>query len=74
MKNKLVLSTLVCILLVNVCSAQVGINKTLIFPPFLNIQNNNGSYYINSVRYLLKMGDSLKSVDKNNQYSSVKYQ
>ena len=71
MKTKIVLITIVCILLVNLCFAQVGINKTVSYRHFLNIQKNNGSYYINSVRYLLKMGDSLKSVDKNMYYQSL---
>lgn len=66
MKNKLVLLTLVCILLVNVSSAQVGINKTLSYPSILDIQkNNNGSYYINSIRQLLNLDDSIKKTNRN---------
>ncbi|MFA7361329.1 MAG: hypothetical protein WC139_09860 [Candidatus Kapaibacterium sp.] len=65
MKRKFVLIALVSILLGNVGFAQIGINKSVGVPPLFNFQkSNNGSYYINSIRYLLNVNDSLKNTNR----------
>jgi len=72
MKRNFVLITLVCVFLVNVSYSQIGINKSVGGLSLFNFpKSNNGSYYINSIRYLLNVDDSLKRIDKNNYYQSL---
>jgi len=62
---KFVLLTLVSFLFANIGFAQIGINKSVGVTSLFNFpKSNNGSYYINSIRYLLNVDDSLKNTNR----------
>lgn len=72
MKWEFALIALLSILLGNVSFAQIGINKSVGSTPiFYFPESNNGSYYINSIRYLISVNDSLKRVDRNMYYQTL---
>jgi hypothetical protein len=65
MKYKSALTILILCLIFSDTFSQVGIEKTISIPDFDNFpEKNNSSYYINSIRFLLNLNDSLKSVSK----------
>jgi len=69
MVKKIAILSLVCTLFINVCSAQVGINKSVHTISAFNFpKNNNGSYYINSIRYLHNADDSSKNLNRGLYY------